>query len=238
METRVANPLCCGSRLSCEDCEIRTLAVCGALSHEELPRLAAIAHRRELKAGQMLFDEGEIAEEVFTLTSGMVKLYKLMSDGRRQITGFLVGGDFLGLAFGRTYVYSAEAVVDSTMCRFRRAGFLKLLEDFPSIEMALLGRTSTELAAAQDQILLLGRKTARERVATFLLSLCRRQRIGERGSLRLPMSRTDIADFVGLTIETVSRTLTQLRREGVIDLPDTHRVVIASWSRLKQAAGL
>jgi CRP/FNR family transcriptional regulator len=238
MEARAANPFCCGKGQSCEECEVRALAVCGALSAEELPRLAAIAVRRELKAGHTLFEEGDAAEEVFTLTSGMIKLYKLMSDGRRQITGFLVASDFLGLAFGRSYVYSAEAVVDSTVCRFRRSAFLKLLEDFPAMEKSLLDRTSTELAAAQEQILLLGRKSARERVASFLLGLCVRQHIGQRGSLRLPMSRIDIADFVGLTIETVSRTLSRLRREGVIDLPDTHRVVIASWGRLQQAAGI
>jgi CRP/FNR family transcriptional regulator len=238
MEARAANPFCCGKLRSCEDCEVRGIAVCGALSADELPRLAAIAARRQVEAGQTLFEEGEPAEDVFTLTSGMVKLYKLMSDGRRQITGFLIPGDFLGLAFGRTYVYGAEAVVDSTLCRFRRPAFLALLEDFPSLEKSLLGRTSTELAAAQEQILLLGRKTARERVATFLLGLSRRQQVGNRGSLRLPMSRVDIADFVGLTIETVSRTLSLLRRDGVIELPDTHRVTIASLSRLQQLAGV
>lgn len=238
MQARAANPFCCGNRSSCEQCEVRPLSICAALSPAELPHLAAIAARRQVEAGRMLFEEGQPADELFTLTSGMVKLYKLMSDGRRQITGFLVAGDFLGLAFGRTYVYSAEAVVDSTACRFRRSAFLKLLEDFPSMEKSLLDRTSTELAAAQEQILLLGRKTARERVASFLVGLCRRQHIGELGSLRLPMSRIDIADFVGLTIETVSRTLSLLRREGLIDLPDTHRVMIANWPRLQQAAGI
>jgi CRP/FNR family transcriptional regulator len=221
----------------CEECDVRTLAVCGVVSVDELPRLAAIASRRQLKAGDTLFEEGEAADDVYTLNSGMLKLYKLMSDGRRQITGFLVTGDFLGLAFGRSYVYSAEAVVDSTLCRFRRGQFMSLLEAFPAIEKALLDRASTELAAAQEQILLLGRKTARERVASFLASLSQRQGIGERGSMRLPMSRTDIADFIGLTIETVSRTLSLLRRQGLIDLPDTHRVVIHSRARLEQAAG-
>ena len=125
----------------------------------------------------MLFEEGDPADDVFTITAGMIKLYKLMSDGRRQIVGFLVPGDFLGLAFGRTYVYSAEAVVATTTCRFRPQQFLALLDACPTLEKEILTRTATELAAAQEQMLLLGRKTARERVASFVLALARRRQI-------------------------------------------------------------
>jgi CRP/FNR family transcriptional regulator len=222
---------------ACEDCGVRNLAVCAAVSLEQLPRLTALATGRRVDIGQTLFQEGDTAEEVFTLTDGMLKLYKLMSDGRRQIVGFLVPGDFLGLAFGRNYVYSAEAVVPTTVCRFRRPQFLAMLEDCPAMEKEILGRTSTELAAAQEQMLLLGRKTARERVASFIVALARRRKIEAGGALDLPMSRSDIADYLGLTIETVSRTFTAFRKEALIELPDKHVVRILKRAELDQVAG-
>lgn len=233
-----ALPVACGSgaRVLCDDCGVRSLAVCAAVSREQLPRLTAIALSRRVDAGRTLFEEGDPADEVFTLTCGMLKLYKLMSDGRRQIVGFLVPGDFLGLAFGRTYAYTAEAVTPTTVCRFRRPQFMGLLEECPALEKEILGRTSTELAAAQEQMLLLGRKTARERLASFLIALAGRRKI-ERGLLPLPMSRTDIADYLGLTIETVSRTLTALRKERLIALPDVHRVEILRRAELERVAG-
>jgi CRP/FNR family transcriptional regulator len=221
----------------CEDCGVRNLAVCSALSPEQLPRLTALAGGRRIDTGQTLFQEGDAAEEVFSLTDGMLKLYKLMSDGRRQIVGFLVPGDFLGLAFGQSYVYSAEAVMPTSVCRFRRHQFLGLLEDYPAMEKEILGRTSTELAAAQEQMLLLGRKTARERVASFIVALARRRKIERNGTLPLPMSRADIADYLGLTIETVSRTFTLFRKEGLIGLPDKHVVEIRRRAELEQVAG-
>jgi CRP/FNR family transcriptional regulator len=217
---------------------MRGLAVCSVVSLDQLPRLAAMAAGRRLEIGQTLFQEGDTADEVFTLTDGMLKLYKLMSDGRRQIVGFLVPGDFLGLAFGRTYVYSAEAVVPTAVCRFRRSQFLGLLEEWPALEKEILGRTSTELAAAQEQMLLLGRKTARERVASFIVALARRRKLGTDGPLELPMSRADIADYLGLTIETVSRTFTMFRKERLIDLPDKHLVEILRRNELDQVAGV
>jgi CRP/FNR family transcriptional regulator len=228
----------CGSgQVSCEECSVRSLAVCSAVSREQLPRLTAIAAGRRVETGQTLFEEGETADAVFTLTHGMLKLYKLMSDGRRQIVGFLVPGDFLGLAFGRTYVYSAEAVTPTAVCRFRRPQFMGLLEECPAIEKEILGRTSTELAAAQEQMLLLGRKTARERLATFLVALARRRNVEGNGVLPLPMSRADIGDYLGLTIETVSRTVTAFRKERLIALPDRHVVEILRRRELEQVAG-
>lgn len=237
MAVKLQAASCCGSRAACEECEVRSLAVCQAIGRDQLPRLSALALGRRVDTGQTLFEEGDTADDVFTLTEGMLKLYKLMTDGRRQIIGFLLPGDFLGLAFGRTYVYSAEAIIPTAVCRFRRPQFMDLLADFPSLEKEILGRTSTELAAAQEQMLLLGRKTARERVASFLAALARRSRTNGRASLELPMSRADIADYLGLTIETVSRTLTSFRREGLIDLPDKHQVKIVRARELDQIAG-
>lgn len=226
-----------GARVACADCDVRVLAVCAAVSREQLPRLGAIAAERRVEPGLALFGEGDPAEEVFTVTDGMLKLYKLLSDGRRQIVGFAVPGDLLGLAFGRTYVYGAEAVTPAAVCRFRREPFHCLLDECPTLERAVLGRTWAELAAAQDQMLLLGRKTARERLASFLLGLARRRGVTGEGTVELAMGRADVADHLGLTIETVSRTLTLFRKEGLIALPDAHRVEILRRAQLERAAG-
>jgi CRP/FNR family transcriptional regulator len=167
----------------------------------------------------------------------MLKLSKLLPDGRRQITGFLLPGDYLGLAFAERYICSAEAVTPVRLCRFPRSAFLALLDQFPALEKALLGRAATELAAAQKQMLLLGRKTARERVASFLLQLAEREGADDGMAMDLPMTRTDIADYLGLTIETVSRTLTNLRKTGLIALPDPHHLSIVHRTRLDAEAG-
>ena len=220
----------------CLVCEVRRLGMCAAVGTDLVPRLNAMAVGRRTAAGRMLFEEGDPADDVFTITAGMVKLYKLMSDGRRQIVGFLVPGDFLGLAFGRTYVYSAEAVVATTTCRFGRGQFLALLDACPTLEKEILARTATELAAAQEQMLLLGRKTARERVASFVLALARRRKIGQGQPFELLMSRADIADYLGLTIETVCRMLTRLKQSGIIDIPGRHSIAVVKIAQLRRAA--
>ena len=216
---------------------MRPLAVCGALTMEQSPCLAAIARGAQLEAGESLFHEDDPATEVFTVIRGMLKLSKLLPDGRRQITGFLSPGDYLGLAFAERYVYSAEAVTPVRVCRFPRSAFLGLLDQFPALEKALLGRAATELAAAQQQMLLLGRKTARERVATFFSQLAERQGADEGAVVDLPMTRTDIADHLGLTIETVSRSIASLRKAGLIALPDLRHVRIVHRGRLGIESG-
>jgi CRP/FNR family transcriptional regulator len=222
---------------NCLSCDVRRVAVCASVGLAMLPRLAAMASERTLPAEQMLFDEGDGAEAVFIVTDGMLKLYKFMADGRRQVVGFMVPGDFLGLAFGRLHVYSAEAVTAVALCRFDRSRFLELLDDCPSLEMEILQRTTTELAAAQEQMLLLGRKTATERVASFILCMSRRLRLPPGAPVGLPMSRGDIADYLGLTVETVSRTFSTLRSKMLIGLPERHLVTIAHPRQLEHLAG-
>ncbi len=220
----------------CEQCRVRPVAICRALDGSALDELEAITTRLRLPAGRSLFDEGDPAESLFSLTEGMVKVFKMLPDGRRQITGFLLPGDLLGLAFFHSYAYSAEAVTDVHLCRFPRERFMRLLERHPALEKELLSRASSELAAAQEQMLLLGRKSARERVASFLLALARRQEASGRKRIALPMSRHDIADYLGLTIETVSREIQAARAAGLIDLPDRHHFVIVDRARLTAAA--
>ncbi len=232
-----AQPLCSGAHVDCEHCAARGFAVCASLTPAELRKLGTLASTSRLQPGQTLFEEGDPADWVFSVTEGMLKLYKLLHDGRRQITGFAIVGDFLGLALADSYVYSAEAVTAVRLCRFRRSVFLELVRSTPRLEHALLTRASCELAAAQDQMLLLGRKTAKERLASFLLHLAERQRVFGERAIQLWMSRTDIADFLGLTIETVSRTLTAMRKAGIIELQGKSVLHVRDAQALRQMAG-
>lgn len=222
----------------CIACDIRETSVCGALNSSELTRLSSIVMAQTFDAGETLFFEGDPAGNLYNVTEGCVRLSKLLPDGRRQVTGFLFPGDFLGLAYVENYAFTAEAVTDLRVCIFPRGRFQALLDDFPALEKRLLGMASNELAAAQDQILLLGRKSAKEKVATFLLNLAKRQAatMGE-NTLRLPMTRNDIADCIGLTTETVSRTFTKLTEEGLIALKTPHEVLLNGLDGLHDLAG-
>ena len=221
----------------CLSCDARADSVCNAIGDEHLARLAEFAVVTTVEPGQTFIEEGDPADAFFNLTAGSAKLYKLMADGRRQITGFVARGHFLGLAVSSTYAFSAEATDRVRLCRFSRARMFRLLGDFPALERRLLERAATELVAAQEQMLLLGRKTARERVASFLHGQAAAAPCGRaRAVLNLPMSRGDIADYLGLTIETVSRTLSRLRADGMIEIPNTTMVVIREPGRLAALA--
>jgi CRP/FNR family transcriptional regulator len=219
----------------CDVCEIREISVCRSMAPEELARLQAIITSAYLDAGQTIIHEGDPAENLFNVVSGAVKLYKLLPDGRRQITGFLFPGDFLGIALNETYVYTAEALMPVRLCRFPRRRIVALLQEIPNLEHQLMNEVATELVAAQDQMLLLGRKTARERVASFLLTLAMRaERHGRQANpVELPMSRADIADFLGLTTETVSRTITQLRQSNTISAANRGEIEILDRAGLE-----
>jgi len=227
------------ARDPCATCDARHLSVCNAVPDIELGRLAAIATVIDVPAGQSFIDEGEPARAFFNVTAGTAKLFKLLPDGRRQITGFVSTGHFLGLAVSDTYAFSAEAIEPLRCCRFPRSRLRALLDDFPLMEKRLLEVAANELVAAQEQMLLLGRKTARERLASFLLLQSRQGTpCGEpRRRFVMPMTRGDIADYLGLTIETVSRTLTRLRSDRLIDFASQSEVVITSPTALEQLAG-
>ena len=223
---------------SCETCQIRSLTFCSALEGDEISHLSALVGHSSYAPHQAIFHETDAAEYVFNVTSGTVKLYKLLPDGRRQITGFLFAGDFLGIALNETYAYTAEAVDEVTACRFPRRRLERLFDRYPRLEKHMLGMAVDELAAAQDQMLLLGRKSAREKVASFLTMLSRRQ--AGRGlddtPIEVPMSRADIGDYLGLTIETVSRTLTQFRKGHIVTLPDNDHIDVTDAERLEELA--
>lgn len=222
----------------CCACPVRSLSVCAALDPEELNRLADIVQTLRVEPAQTIFGEGDTADALFNVTSGTVKLYKLLPDGRRQITGFLVSGDFLGLALNESYAYSAETVTPTSLCRFPRRRLEALLDEYPKMQRRLFSMASNELAAAQDQMLLLGRKTAKEKICSFLLMMS--QRATRRGfkdnPVHVPMSRSDIADYLGLTTETVSRTFTQLKTSGVISLQEGNKVLVADMDAMYDMA--
>ena len=220
----------------CAACPVRDMSICAALTDDEMTELNAILTTVQLGAGDGLIDEGEAATHVYNVTSGALKLYKLLPDGRRQITGFLFPGDFLALSAGETYACSAEAVgPETSVCRFERKRLDAITDRFPQLESRLLQMARTELAEVQEQILLLGRKTAKERLATFLINLARRaERRGEDGNpVEVPMSREDIGDFLGLTTETVSRTFTRLKNADMIAQEPDRRIRIRNREELE-----
>ena len=200
--------------------------------------MAAIAQNFTYSAQDPIIDEGEAADYLFNVTGGTVRLYKLLPDGRRQITGFLGVGDFLGIALNEIYAYSAEAVDEVKVCRFPRRKLESLLEELPHLEKRLLGLASNELAQAQDQMVMLGRKTAKEKLVSFLLRLSKRQEAvgAEASPVDLPMSRTDIADYLGLTTETVSRTFSNLKRSQTIRIEQGGRVALPDFEALEEIA--
>ena len=207
----------------CGACPVRDLAVCGALEPDELYALAEIVHDMQRVHRQSVIVEGDEADSFFIVTSGVASIEKMLADGRRQVVGFLYPSDFFGLAINGSYAYSVTAVTNLSLCQFGRQRYLALIDRFPKLEHRLLGMASNELAASQEQMLVLGRKTAKEKVASFLSMLSERShRLGRpRSPLWVPMTRGDIGDYLGLTTETTSRKFTQLRKEGIIAfLPD------------------
>lgn len=222
----------------CDTCRARDFSACAPLDAEEQSRLTAITRTVQATPHRAIFEEGDPADNVYTLTAGAVKIYKSLPDGRRQITGFLFPGDFLGLTHNESHAYSAEALTLTRLCRFPRRRLEALLDEIPRLEQQLLRMASHELAAAQAQIMLLGRKSARERLVSFLLMLSNGAvRRGQRGDpVSLPMNRSDIGDYLGLTIETVSRTLTKLKTTGLIELLDDKQIHLAKPEALREIA--
>ncbi|MFZ4606412.1 MAG: cyclic nucleotide-binding domain-containing protein [Caulobacter sp.] len=224
----------------CSLCAARHLSVCNVLAEDGLRRLNSISDHQDFGAGEILVREGDPATNLFNITSGAVRVYKLLPDGRRQIVGFLFSGDFLGLATGDRYAFSAEALSTGSACRFQKKSYRKMLVEQPDLETALLDRASHELQAAHNQMLLLGRKTAVERLASFLADLAARdRRAGGAGRIiQLPMTRAEIADYLGLTTETVSRVTSRLKTRGVIRLLSLHSLSIEKPAELAELAGL
>ncbi|MBC2670719.1 Crp/Fnr family transcriptional regulator [Novosphingobium piscinae] len=230
---------------SCETCVVRNRAICSALDAQEIGALNAIGRTRTLSAGEALIWEGDDSVLVANVIDGVLKLSTGTEDGREQIVGMVFSSDFIGRPFGATTGHGVTALTDATVCVFNRRDFDAFAREHPALEHKLLQRTLTELDRTRRWMLLLGRKSASEKVASFLLEMCERvaapgcEHHVPAGEIRLdlPVSRQQIADVLGLTIETVSRQFTRLKGEGVIDLPSRREVVIRSHAALLAEAG-
>ncbi len=225
-------------REPCAHCEVRGRSVCDAIPDRDLARLAAAAVTRDFPRGRVFIEEGQPAVDFFNMTAGTAKLFKMMPDGRQQIVGFAGAGHFLGLAVADNYAFSAQAVEPVRVCRFSRVKLQSVIHDFPALEQRLLETACNELVTAQETMLLLGRKSASERVASFLISWARVSGTcgHPRDRVHLPMTRADIADHLGLTIETVSRTLTRFRNEKRIRVNDASEITILDRAGLEALA--
>ncbi|MEE1613296.1 helix-turn-helix domain-containing protein [Microvirga sp. CF3016] len=173
-----------------------------------------------------IFAEGDRAAFVYKVHSGVVRTSKLLSDGRRQIDAFHLAGDIFGIEAGEEYRFSAESVGDCIVIAYRRNHLASMTGSDAQLAQDMTMGMMRSLVRAQNHMMLLGRKSALEKIATFLLDMA--ERTAEDGALDLPMSRTDIADHLGLTIETVSRSFTQLERQGIIELPSARHVVLSN----------
>jgi len=224
----------------CQGCEARSESICRVLDCADLSRLKSLGWTLRLAPGQALFHEGDPATRVFTLTKGTLKLYKLLADGRRQVTGFLHPGDFLGISVDDEHAFSAEALEEAQLCWFPRNRFDEFVEEHPSMERELYRMAAHELAAAQQQMVLLGRKTAEERICTLILRLRELDETKAKSaecSVALPMTRTEIADYLGLTLETVCRTLSDLNRRKLVEVGQKKSEIrVPDLSRLRRAA--
>lgn len=229
--------------VSCDTCVVRNRAICSVLDKDELGVLSHIGRTINLEKGKTLFWEGDESLMVANIVEGVFKLTSSLDDGREQIVSVAFPSDFIGRPFGNKSEYTVTALSDAKLCLFSRAGFDGFARHHPNLEHKLLEQTLSELDRARRWMLLLGRKTAPERVATFVLEMS--DKLAGSGCdilgnplqiFELPFGRQQIADILGLTIETVSRQLTIFKKDGLIELPDRTHIRICDAVRLSNLA--
>lgn len=222
----------------CGTCPIRHNAVCARCEQDELDYLETIKYYRNYEAGQPIIWAGDQMDFVASVVSGIATLSQTMEDGRTQMVGLLLPSDFLGRPGRPLAAYDVTAVSNLTICCFRRRPFEELINTTPHISQRLLEMTLDELDAAREWMLVLGRKTAREKIASLLAILARRDaslklsRTPDGSKFDLPLTREAMADYLGLTLETVSRQISALKRDGVISLEGNRRVTVPNFGRL------
>ena len=223
----------------CGSCPIRHRAVCARCDADELQRLEQIKYYRSYQAGQTVTWSGDRMDFVASVVTGIATLTQTMEDGRRQMVGLLLPSDFVGRPGRQAAAYDVTAATDLVMCCFRKKPFEELMAKTPHVAQRLLEMTLDELDAAREWMLLLGRKTAREKISSLLAIIARRD-----ASLRLksaqgavnfdlPLTREEMADYLGLTLETVSRQMTKLRQAGVIVLVNNRTVEVPDVQKLQ-----
>lgn len=227
----------------CDECPIRHRAVCARCEADELAALEKIKYYRHYDAGQTICWGGDELNFVASVVTGVASLSQTLEDGRTQMVGLLLPSDFLGRPGRSASPYDSIAVTDVTLCCFRRRPFEKMMAQTPHIGSRLLEMTMDELDSAREWMLLLGRKTAREKISSLLTILARRAASLDRVprlqdvEIDLPLTRDAMADYLGLTLETVSRQMSALKREGVIQLEGKRRVLVPDLHRLIAEAG-
>jgi len=225
----------------CRSCEARHRGVCGALTPPQLLELAKHTAKTTIAAGSPIISDGDNIQRYANILNGVVKLAKLTSDGRQQIVGLQFAPDFLGRPFSERSEFDVEAATDVYVCSFPKDTLNRLAKQSPELEHRLHEQTLKELDEARDWMLALGRKSAAERVASFLHFIALHihpEADDTKGTVQfdIPLTRSDMADFLGLTIETVSRQMTKLRQAHVIEIENNRTIAVADLSKLKQAS--
>jgi len=230
-------------RKDCGTCPIRHRAVCARCEPEEFDHLETIKYYRSFDAGQPVVWAGDKLDFVASVVVGVGTLSQTLEDGRTQMVGLLLPSDFLGRPGREIAPYDVTAVSELTLCCFRRKPFEDLLKSTPHVSERLLEMTLDELDAAREWMLVLGRKSARQKIASLLAILARRDArlhmmsTPDGCELELPLTREAMADYLGLTLETVSRQFSALKRDGVISLRAGRRVLIPDFDRLVVESG-
>jgi len=230
-------------QVQCSACPIRHRAVCARCDSDELSQLEQMKYYRSFQAGQPVIWSGDRMEFVGSVVTGIASLTQTMEDGRRQMVGLLLPSDFVGRPGRSTAAYDVTATTDLVMCCFRKKPFEDMMAATPHVAQRLLEMTLDELDAAREWMLILGRKTAREKIASLISIIARREAaLGSRRArgmltVTLPLTREEMADYLGLTLETVSRQISALKRDGVISLEGNRHVSIPDIDRLLEEAG-
>jgi CRP/FNR family transcriptional regulator, anaerobic regulatory protein len=232
------------ARNKCRTCAVRDVALCRTLPPDALAELNQIARRRKVPAGQRLFDQDQQPPLVANIVSGVARLSRSLDDGRTQIVALQFAPDFVGRPYAASGSVLIEAATDMELCCFARSHFNALLDSHGRLKELLIEHMSRSLEQAREWMLLLGRKTAEERVASLVFHCAERMRArdcapeaGFEGmQFEMPLSRTEMADFLGLTLETVGRMMQRLARSGVIEIQRRRGIRIVDIARLRLAA--
>jgi CRP/FNR family nitrogen fixation transcriptional regulator len=198
--------------------------------------LQRIGTKRRYAKNEAVFSEGDEAKHSYKVVTGAIRLCKHLADGRRQIAGFVLPGEYCGLLHLEEHRFTAEAASELVVIAYPQRQVEALSETMLSMRKRLAGFLAQRLKSMQDHVVMLGRQTAKERVASFLLNLVERSGAHENESAELPMSRQDIADYLGLTIETVCRVLSELKRSRILALPGLHEIVLKDTEALQALA--
>ncbi|MEJ6403557.1 transcriptional regulator FnrL [Yoonia sp. 2307UL14-13] len=227
---------------SCQNCPIRYNAICSKCEPEELVTLEQVKYYRSFTAGQPIFFSGDPLEFVASVVNGVASLTRTMPDGRVQMVGLLLPSDFIGRPMRETINCNVLAETDVTLCCFRRKPFERLIKQTPHVGERLLEMTLDELDAAREWMLVLGRKTAREKIASLLCMIAKRMASlrpadGRKVTFTLPITRETMANYLGLTIETVSRQMSALKKDGLIAFDERRDITVPDLDVLEEETG-